>query len=104
MVLVEAGVEQPAMCGLQGRRFMVPRDPLRLSAACRSGRSTAGIGLASADAAAAGSEKAHRLRAAREPRSAEHHPRPAGAGNAERHVPGRGRVWKREVDSAWGGA
>ena len=36
---------------------MAPRDLPRLSAACRSGRSTAGIRLASADAAAAGSER-----------------------------------------------
>lgn len=65
---------------------MVPRDPPRLSAACRSGRSTAGIGLASADAAAAGSERP--TACARSQGTAERraiHPRPAGggAGNAE---------------------
>lgn len=60
---------------------MVPRDPPRLSAACRSGRSTAGIGLASADAAAAGSERP--TACARSQGTAERraiHPRPAGGG------------------------
>lgn len=64
---------------------MVPRDPPRLSAACRSGRSTAGIGLAGADAAAAGSERP--TACARSQGTADRraiHPRPAGgAGNAE---------------------
>ena len=64
----------------------MPRDPPRFSAACRSGRSTAGIRLASADAAAAGSERptaCARSQGTAECRAIQPRPAGAGAGNAE---------------------
>lgn len=104
MVLVEAGVEQPVAVRVAGQEVHGAAESTAPQRRMPLGRSTAGIGLASADAAA-GSERPTACARSGSRRSARQstHGLPGGEERRASRLRGRGRVTERRVDSAGAG-